>query len=151
MTPQFHTSTEKAIWQTVYEQALYEVYSEEQTIQLAIGQNSPALDRLIAIAACSCWALITAYNPRSQCLSEAVNQQHQYELQEYLLRRSLISLPAIGKDPKGVWMPEPSRLILGIESTQTTSIGRRFQQNAIVYGEIGQPAKLLWIDYGARD
>jgi hypothetical protein len=39
--------------------------------------------------------------------------------------------------------PEKSLLILGINKEQAIAIGNEYEQNAIVYGEVGQAAQLL--------
>jgi hypothetical protein len=51
----------------------------------------------------------------------------------------------MGKDPTGVWTPEPSWLILGITRPKAIAIGQKFEQNAIVYGELNQAAELQWL------
>jgi hypothetical protein len=129
-----------------YQQAIYEVYSGQVTIQIKIGEACPTLDSLIAESdRFPSWALITAFNPYSQLLSELENQQRHHQLIEHLKQLQLPWLEAVGKDPQGIWTPEPSLLILGIERFEAIAIGQRFEQNAIVYGELNQSAELLWL------
>ena len=141
--PQF-TQAKIASLQTAYEQAVYEVYNDEDTIGLSVGEYCPELDRIIP-EDCLCWALITAYNPYSQCLSEAENRQRHQKLLEYLSGLQYTSLTAVGKDKNNVWTPEQSLLIFGLNRQGAIAIGRQFQQNAIVYGELHQPVELLWV------
>ncbi len=91
------------------------------------------------------WALITAANPYSKPLSELENQQRQQKLIEYLQELPWSWLDAVGKDRSGVWTPEPSLLILGIDRFEAIAVGRKFEQNALVYGELNQPAELQWL------
>jgi hypothetical protein len=128
-----------------YEQAIYEVYHGQETIVIHIGEYCRALDHLIAKCDCSAWALITAANPYSQLLSQLENQRRHQKLIEHLHEQSWSLLDALGKDRTGVWTPEPSLLILGIDRFQAIALGRKFEQNAIVYGELNQPAELQWL------
>ena len=146
MSPPQFTQAQIASLQTAYEQAIYEVYNGEDTIRLSIGECCPELDRIISTEDCPGWAVITACNPYSQCLSEAENRQRHQKLLKYLSGLQFTSLSAVGKDKYDVWTPEQSLLIFGLNRPQAIAIGRKFQQNAIVYGELNQPAELLWVN-----
>lgn len=136
---------EIAALRKAYEQAIYEVYDGQKTIEIKIGQNCPSLDYLIAQSALPTWALITAANPYSQPLSTPENQRRDQRLSKHLQGLELPLIPALGKDPTGVWSPEPSWLILGITRQKAIAIGQKFEQNAIVYGELNQAAELQWL------
>ena len=142
--PQF-TQAKIASLQTAYEEAVYEVYNGEDTIELSVGKYCPELDRIFPAEDCPGWALITACNPYSRCLSEAENRQRHQKLLEYLSGLQYTSLAAVGKDKNNVWTPEQSLLIFWLNRPQAIAIGRQFQQNAIVYGELHQPVELLWV------
>ena len=128
-----------------YQQAVYEAHCDRDKIKLYIGKRNPKLERLLKSLQAKTWALITASNPYSQCLSESENLQRHQELIEYLQPLSYSIFDAWGKDQLGDWTPEKSVLIIGIDSLQAKTIGRRFEQNAIVYGELGKPAQLQWL------
>lgn len=142
--PQF-SAAEIASLQTAYQQAIYEVYYDREKIQLRIGKNNPQLERLLKDCHCTTWALITAFNPYSQCLSEIENLQRHQSLIEYLQPLQFTMFDALGKDDNGDWIPEKSIIIVGINLTQAREIGLRFEQNAIVYGELGKPPELQWL------
>lgn len=142
-----------AALKTAYEQAIYEVYYDRETIEICIGECCKPLDSLIA--KCDrgafpkgnrpAWALITAANPYSKPLSDLENQQRQQKLIEHLQESPWSWLEALGRDRAGVWTPEPSLLILGIDRFEAIAVGRKFEQNAIIYGELNQPAELQWL------
>jgi hypothetical protein len=152
---------EIAALRIAYEQAIYEVYYGQETIEINIGKNCPPLDSLIAqsdypkglasrraprsLTDRSTWALITAANPYSQPLSARENQRRDRRLSKHLKGLQLSLIPAMGKDPTGIWTPEPSWLILGIARPKAIAIGQKFEQNAIVYGELNQAAELQWL------
>jgi hypothetical protein len=154
----------KAHYEQAYEQAIYEVFSGRETIQLQIGKCCPSLDFLIiqivqgdypkgvtsgfalhSSKNCHSWAIITAYNPYSQISAKLENQLRHHKLMEHLLKSKLFWLEALGRDQLGIWTPEPSFWIFGIERVEAIAIGRQFEQNAIVYGELHQPAELQWL------
>lgn len=128
-----------------YQEAIYEVDCDGQIIVLGIGKHNKQLARLLRDRNCTNWALITAYNPYSQCLSVAENQQRHQKLLDDIQSRQLSILPAMGKDPTGEWTPEASVLILDISLTEAIEIGRLFEQNAIVYGSWKQSPQLQWL------
>lgn len=134
-----------AALKTAYEQAIYEVYYGQETIKIYIGEYCRPLDYLVAKCDRPTWALITAANPYSKPLSELENQQRQQKLIKYLQELPWSWLDALGKDRTGVWTPEPSLLILGIDRFEAIAVGRKFEQNAIVYGALNQRAELQWL------
>lgn len=142
------TVDEIAALQTAYKEAIYEVDRDQETIQLRIGQRCPRLDELL-MQQCqhnyNSWALITAYNPYSQCLSAHENQQRHQRLVEQIEEFKLPYLPAVGKDASGIWTPEQSLCVLGIELPRAIAIGQKFNQNAIVYGERNRAIQLQWL------
>jgi hypothetical protein len=47
----------------------------------------------------------------------------------------------VGEDPR--WEPERSLFIIGISKDDASEIGKKFEQNAIVYGKIDFAPELL--------
>lgn len=142
--PQF-TEKEIADLQEAYEKAIYEVYYQGETIQLSIGKHNPNLDRILKEHSCTTWALITAFNPYSQCLSAVENQQRHQNLIELARSQNMTYFDAVGKDKDGLWTPEQSIFIVGIELESAIALGNRFEQNAIVCGKLNKTVKLLWL------
>lgn len=128
-----------------YRSAIYEVYTGKKTIQLSIAKNNPQIDLLLSQCDRSSWAFVTAHNPHSQCLSLAENQQRHQSLIRLLKTHDFILFDGAGKDKDGLWIPEISILILGIQLEYAIALGKQFQQNAIVYGELGKISQLLWM------
>ena len=142
--PQF-TEKEIADLQEAYQDAVYKVYYDHETIQLSIGQYNRRLDLVLEKYECTTWALMTAFNPYSQCLSAIENQQRHQDLFELVRSLGLIMFDAVGKDKDGVWTPEKSLFILNIERDQAIAIGQKLQQNAIVFGELKDAPRLVWL------
>jgi hypothetical protein len=78
-------------------------------------------------------AVLTAWNPHSEHRSDAENEIAQAELISEIDRLALRHRPGHGTDPSGKWPPEPSRLVLGLDSETAGSLGRQFGQNGVVW------------------
>lgn len=143
----------KAHYERAYEQAIYEVYNGQERIRVKIGEYCLPLNSLIlrgdynprSLPERRSWVIITAYNPYSQTVAELENQQRHHQLRSHLEELQLFWLDAVGRDQTGIWAPEPSFWISGIGRLEAIAIGRQFEQNAIVYGELHQPAELQWL------
>ena len=142
--PQF-SKADIAHLKRAYQQAIYEVYYGKETIRLRIGDDNLQLEKLLKDCDGKTWALITAFNPYSQPLSAAENQQRHQSLLNCLQAMNFTIFDAVGKDDSGNWTPETSILIVGIDLIQAKEIGCKFQQNAIVYGQLGEPPELRWL------
>ncbi len=115
-----------------------------EAIDIRIGADVPALDRLLRFTGSDCWAFITAENPLSAELTEEENRQRQAELESLLTTRGLTFFPGTGTgegDQADAWS-ESSFLVLGIALEEALSLGRQFRQCAVVWGELGGPAEL---------
>ena len=120
-----------------YEDAIYEVRNGPV---LRIGKGNPEVDALLAGHGVRTGAFITAANPRGRAQSHAANGAAMAEL------RALLSYPYLegeGRDPGGRWTPEPSLLVLGIGRPEAEALGRRFEQNAIVFVERDRAPELV--------
>jgi hypothetical protein len=78
-------------------------------------------------------AFITACNPFSQKMSDVLNALKQAELRDDLNRRSFCFLDALGKHPSGNWPGEPGFLVLGLLFEEAEKLGKKYNQNAIVW------------------
>lgn len=145
MSQPLFTEKEIADLHQAYQDAIYEVYYCQKNIQLLIDLLNPELDLILEKYDCITWALITAFNPYSQCLTAAENQQRHQSLIECLRSQNLTFLDAVGKDRDGVWTAEQSVLIVGIALEKAIAIGKKFQQNAIVFGELEKISQLIWL------
>jgi uncharacterized protein len=120
-----------------YETALYAIADGPV---LRIGERNAALDGLLAQRAVASAAFITAANPRGEPRSDAENEAAMASL------RASLSWPYLegeGCDPEGRWPAEPSVLVLGIGRGEAQALGRRLEQNAIVFIEKANAPELV--------
>ncbi|MGD8476217.1 MAG: DUF3293 domain-containing protein [Burkholderiales bacterium] len=131
--------------QAAYLKTVYRVLGAAEPIDIRIGRCSPGLDRLLSQNGVTQWAFLTAANPRSQPLPDAENAQRNADMKRVLHEQGWYTLDAVGLPDDGAWQPEQSVLILGIDREAALEVARRWQQNAIVCGSIGQAAELAWV------
>ena len=120
-----------------YEQALYVL--QGGTV-LRVGEPSAALQSLLEAQGAASAAFVTAANPRGEARSEAANAAAMSALVASL---AWPYLAGEGRDPHGRWRAEPSVLVLGISRAQAEELGRRLEQNAIVFVEKGAAPELV--------
>ena len=110
---------------------------------LRIDEKSPLLRQLHARHGVASSAFITASNPLSQPCSAAFNTRRQQQLATELRRLHLHFIEGEGAHPGKGWPPEASFLILGLALPAAKTLGRQWEQNAIVYCARDATARLL--------
>lgn len=110
---------------------------------LRLGQACASLARLQLAHRVDCSTFITACNPFSIELSDAENAARQAALAEDLRKRSLTFFDGVGQHPSHNWPGEPSYLVLGLSFEAARTLGRRLEQNAIVWNGAGAVPELV--------
>ena len=111
------------------------------SIIIEIGKRNEDLDTLIKKEGQTEWAYLTAYNPFSKELIDKENLKRQSQLLSKISDYKFYEGEGVGEDP--TWKPERSILIVGITKNEAISLGREFEQNAIVYGKIYEVPELI--------
>lgn len=127
----------------LYRTTDYVVRVDGEVIVIRIGEHSPAVDELLTESPRS-WAFLTAWNPYSRELTAEENARRQNKLINELNARSFRFLYGAGEDRHHRWPPEESFLILGIDHDAAVGLANKFEQNAIVFGQHGKVAELVW-------
>ena len=111
-------------------------------VELRIGRPAPELDRYLVAGSIATAAFVTAWNPRSERLSEAENLLRSQELATTVAALGLQALPVVTAADDPQWI-EHGLLILDISEAQARALGDRFGQNAIVMLERGGAPRLV--------
>ncbi|CAN5398830.1 hypothetical protein BH10ACI2_BH10ACI2_17150 [soil metagenome] len=136
-------------WRELYEAYLetsYVVHDDGVDLTIRVHKKNIQLNDLLKQEGVSSWAFLTAYNPFSTPLTEPENLDRQAKLIQHLESRGLRYLRGFGKGDDPSWEPEPSLFILDIGRNDAIAIGRQFDQNAILWGEIEGFPELIWCD-----
>lgn len=110
-------------------------------IVIEIGKRNEELDTIIKKDGQTEWAYLTAYNPYSKELTDKENLKRQSQLLSKISGYKFYEGEGVGEDP--TWKPERSILIAGITKNDAISLGREFEQHAIVYGKINEVPELI--------
>jgi hypothetical protein len=124
-----------------YERAHYVVFGEPELV-IRIGELNPDLDDLIEADGGASAAFITAANPFGEPQDPWENALAMAALSQ-VLDGKYPSYSGEGRDPKGEWNAEPSLLVIGITRSEAEDLGRRYDQNAIVFIEKGRVPELV--------
>jgi hypothetical protein len=125
-----------------YREAQYLV-TGEQPFTLRIGTHSAALASVHAARRVTGSTFITACNPHGVRLDSAANSQRHAALTAELEECGYATLAGWGADPTGHWPAEPSFLVLGIGLDAARTLGRQFEQNAIVWSAADATPQLV--------
>jgi Protein of unknown function (DUF3293) len=90
------------------------------------------------------FALLTAANPRSEAFPDEENATLNARMRHDLESKGWAITESLGTDVKHEWL-EPGFLVWDAPLPDILEIGRRFGQNAVVFGEAGRVA-LVWCD-----
>lgn len=137
--------TQKKALADAYLHTTYRVLVADEPIDIRIGAVNPALERLLQAQQVQTWAFVTASNPLSRAFPEQDNARRNDALKRSLREAGWRYLEALGVPDQSGWEPEHSVLIQGIDRETAVALGRRWGQNAIVFGKAGEPPELVWI------
>ena len=115
-----------------YRETHYRVHGDE-AFTLHVDEHCQALEQAHARHRATSSAYITAFNPYSEDVGEAVNHERHQALRAELSRRSLPFAEGAGQHPSNQWPAETSLLVFGISLESAKALGRSWEQNAIVF------------------
>jgi hypothetical protein len=109
---------------------------------LSIGKQSDALLQLYKTTGQTCGLFITAFNPFGRAQSAEANEAAHSRLGECLRALSPHVIEGAGY-PADAWPPELSFFALGIDEGAARQLGRRFDQDAVVWAGADAVPRLL--------
>ena len=109
----------------------------ELPFTLRVGVFSKPLALLFQRHQCDCAAYLTACNPFGQDVGQIENAERQAELGQELRGRSLRFIDGMGLDSQSEetqkWPGEASFLVLGLSLEASRALGRKHEQNALIW------------------
>ncbi len=127
-----------------YLATLYELPTESGVVTVSLDGELVKEERTLPELLRSCFAIITAYNPRSMLLPRRVNETRHQVLRDLLVLGCHRVEHCLGVDdgPDGVWR-EPAWLVHGIDRDEAINFGRSFRQNTVVYCRGARPELIV--------
>lgn len=126
-----------------YLSANYQIGMGSNSIFLRVDQYSEPLAKFLAASRQPCAAIISAYNPFSQPFSNEENLAAHELLRDFLSRYSYPIIESLNTDPSERWPAEKSFCVLGQDLDASQSVGRHFNQNAIVWMDSHATPRLI--------
>jgi hypothetical protein len=126
------------------EQAYYNTRYIVADIIYRVDKTNAQLDELLIKNNCASYAFITAHNPLSQLLPENENKRRHEQLIAFIKKSEFKYFEGFGEGTAG-WPNETSLLILGIRKEEAIACGIKFNQKAIIFGQLKGVASLIMI------
>jgi hypothetical protein len=130
--------------EAAYRQTTYRVTLDDGGCLIRIGRRHRDLDAVVRAARATCWACITAFNPQSTPRSPDENERRDLSLKRRLRARGIRWHSTVAFADRGDWPAEAGVFALGVSRRMAESLGRAFDQAAVVWGRVGGKAELLW-------
>ena len=116
-----------------YKKTNYIVLSEIAEFTFNVDQYSPQLDELHASKEVRSSAFITAFNPYGTARDEVSNLDANQSLLARIKHLGYQVIEGVGADKEGLWPPEPSFMVLGIDKQTAELLGNEYHQDAIIW------------------
>ena len=135
-------------YQEIYQDAHYLVLlpgdsGTDNEVSFSINQQNLEIDKLMDIHGKKTACFITACNPKGERIDDKENLRLMQELESIVQQKQLPYYFGQGGDSKGAWI-EKSLLIVGIDRAETDQLAHQYEQNAVVWFELGRTPTLRW-------
>ncbi|HWI35891.1 MAG TPA: DUF3293 domain-containing protein [Burkholderiales bacterium] len=127
-----------------YRNAEYVVFADPHIV-IRVGEKNAQVDSLMRAEGATTAAFVTAANPRGESRSDMENGVANAALQNFVAAAGYPHFWGEGRDPRGSWA-EPSFLVIGIYRANAEALGQLFEQNAIVFCELGKSPELIILE-----
>jgi hypothetical protein len=112
-------------------------------VSFRIDQQNQEINKLIEMHGRKAACFITPCNPKGERIDDKENLRLMQELESILQKKQLPYYFGQGGDSKGTWI-EKSLLIVGIDRDQADQFAHQYEQNAVVWFELGSTPTLRW-------
>lgn len=133
-----------------YVRTTYRATVDDEVVELRIGRTNEAMDRVLARHGAAAWAFVTAYNPHSTLLADDENDARQDALAKELDEENRTCFSGQGVPDVAGWPSEKSLLVVGMTRDEARALGAAHGQYAVVCGEHGSAAELVFCTRPAR-
>jgi hypothetical protein len=126
-----------------YSKTNYHVFNPKLLIN--IGKQNLELNTFLKENNYETWCYITAWNPLSESNftieeNASFNKRLSFDIKDYP------NYLGEGKDADGIWPAEESYLVCKISREKSIELGKKYKQNALVFGTINKVAELIVLE-----
>lgn len=133
----------RAFLDTSYRRTTYRATLPNGLCEIRIDGIDDYVERTLVDFEEESWAYITAWNPGSRPTPLDENRKRQTELEELLESEGIVFFQGLSRPDDET--PGEESLLAFVDEARARDIGEKFEQNAIVAGSLGQPARLIWL------
>ena len=135
-------------YREIYQDAHYLVLLPDDSgtdieVSFRIDQQNQEIDKLMEMHGRKAACFITPCNPKGEPIDDKENLRLMQELESIVQQKQLPYFFGQGGDSKGTWI-EKSLLIVGIDRAEADQLAHQFEQNAVVWFELGRTPTLRW-------
>lgn len=125
-----------------YKSTNYRVLTEPE-FSFRVGEPSATLDDVLRSHGVTSAGFITAWNPFS---NELELEENRLRNQALVKRAKALGVALV--DGFGAWLDDPEKgeesyLLIGVSRDDAIALANEFEQNAIVFAELGKPVELV--------
>ncbi len=129
---------------TAFQNTHYIVLATDKPFALRIGQYSAELTYLFSHYGADCAAILTAYNPWAQTVSEQANRRAQHLLQHEIDALGFMRIDGENRAGDKDGPSEPTVIALDIPRERSRQLAQQFGQLAFVYIDGPCTPELVW-------
>jgi len=129
-----------------YQATTYRVFLPGGLCDLRLGQASEVLRCWLETAEASSFAILTAHNPGSKQLDQALNMERQSEMELELLENGYEPFSGENVADADDWPDEETCFVLDIELSEVCALAAKYGQSAAVHGTADGVPHLVWIE-----
>ena len=128
-----------------YRATTYRVFFPDVFCDLRLDKVSDVLRHFLESSGAVTFAILTAYNPASLKMHDANNERLQSEIELWLRQANYLVFSGENQADDEVWPIEKSCCVLGLSLADACELGKKYGQNAIVFGGADAVPRLHWI------
>ncbi len=118
--------------------------TKKPDLTIKIGEANQSLNLFLFDNNSFFWTFISASNPYSTVLSDDENELLYNDLIENVKTMKLRYCEGLGIPSDDQWKAEKSLLILDISKKEAIELGKKYNQNAIIFGKLNQAPELVF-------
>jgi hypothetical protein len=132
--------------EAAYKATTYRVFLPAGVCDLRVGESCEALRRWLETSGSTQFAVITAYNPGSVAVDEAVNAERQAELECDLLEGNYEPYTAQNLPDAADAPIEESCFVPDLAAEDACALAGDYGQNAVISGGADGVPHLVWVE-----